>query len=70
MFNNRIRGAALALAASAQWIANWLVTLTFPGLSRAGLGFAYGLYTAAAALSLVFVWRFVRETKGRTLEEM
>jgi MFS transporter, SP family, sugar:H+ symporter len=70
MFNNKIRGAALALAASAQWIANWLVTLTFPGLSRAGLGFAYGLYTAAAALSLVFVARFVRETKGRTLEEM
>jgi len=70
MFNNRIRGAALALAASAQWIANWLVTLTFPGLSKAGLGFAYGLYTAAAALSLVFVARFVRETKGRTLEEM
>jgi MFS transporter, SP family, sugar:H+ symporter len=70
MFNNRIRGAALALAASAQWIANWLVTLTFPGLSKMGLGFAYGLYTAAAALSLVFVARFVRETKGRTLEEM
>jgi MFS transporter, SP family, sugar:H+ symporter len=70
MFNNKIRGAALALAASAQWIANWLVTLTFPGLSKAGLGFAYGLYTAAAALSLVFVARFVRETKGRTLEEM
>ena len=70
MFNNKIRGAALALAASAQWIANWLVTLTFPGLSRAGLGFAYGLYTAAAALSFVFVARWVRETKGRTLEEM
>jgi sugar porter (SP) family MFS transporter len=70
MFNNRIRGAALALAAAAQWIANWLVTLTFPGLSKMGLGFAYGLYTAAAALSFVFVARWVRETKGRTLEEM
>jgi sugar porter (SP) family MFS transporter len=70
MFNNKIRGAALALAASAQWIANWLVTLTFPGLSKMGLGFAYGLYTAAAALSFVFVARWVRETKGRTLEEM
>ena len=70
MFNNRIRGAALALAASAQWVANWLVTLTFPGLSKAGLGFAYGLYTAAAAISLFFVARYVRETKGRTLEEM
>jgi sugar porter (SP) family MFS transporter len=70
MFNNRIRGAALALAASAQWVANWLVTLTFPGLAKAGLGLAYGLYTAAAALSFFLVTRFVRETKGRTLEEM
>ena len=70
MFNNRIRGAALALAAAAQWIANWLVTLTFPGLSKMGLGFAYGLYTAAAAVSFLFVARWVRETKGRTLEEM
>ncbi len=70
MFNNRIRGAALALAASAQWIANWVVTLTFPPLSKAGLGLAYGLYTAAAGLSLVFVVRYVRETKGRALEDM
>ena len=70
MFNNRIRGAALALAASAQWVANWLVTLTFPAFSRVGLGFAYGLYTAAAALSFVLVARYVRETKGRALEDM
>jgi SP family sugar:H+ symporter-like MFS transporter len=70
MFNNRIRGAALALAAAAQWVANWLVTLTFPGLSKFGLGWAYGLYTAAAAASIVLVARYVRETKGRTLEQM
>jgi len=70
MFNNRIRGAALALAAAAQWVANWLVTLTFPGLAKAGLGLAYGLYTAAAALSFVLVAKFIRETKGRTLEDM
>ncbi|HEY1434586.1 MAG TPA: sugar porter family MFS transporter [Thermoanaerobaculia bacterium] len=70
MFNNRIRGAALALAAAAQWVANWLVTLTFPGLSKLGLGYAYGLYTLAAAVSFVLVLRFVRETKGRELEDM
>ena len=70
MFNNRIRGAALAIAAAAQWIANWLVTLTFPGLAKTGLGLAYGLYAGAAALSFVFVLRFVKETRGRTLEEM
>jgi SP family sugar:H+ symporter-like MFS transporter len=69
-FPNRIRAAALSVAAAAQWIANWLVSTTFPTLKDAGLGLAYGLYTAAAVLSFVFVWKFVRETKGRELEEM
>jgi SP family sugar:H+ symporter-like MFS transporter len=69
-FPNRIRAAALSVAAAAQWIANWLVSTTFPSLKDAGLGFAYGLYTTAAILSFVFVWRYVRETKGRELEEM
>jgi SP family sugar:H+ symporter-like MFS transporter len=69
-FPNRIRAAALSVAAAAQWIANWLVSTTFPSLKDAGLGLAYGLYTAAAVLSFVFVWKFVRETKGRELEDM
>lgn len=70
MFNNRIRGHALALAGSAQWIANFIVSATFPGLRTAGLGLAYGLYTGAAVLSLVFVLVFIQETKGKELEEM
>ena len=32
MFPNRIRAAALGLAAAGQWVANWLITVTFPGL--------------------------------------
>jgi SP family sugar:H+ symporter-like MFS transporter len=70
LFPNRIRGAALSLAAAAQWIANWLVSTTFPPLKDAGLGLAYGIYTTFAVLSLLFVLRFVRETKGMALEEM
>jgi sugar porter (SP) family MFS transporter len=70
MFNNRIRGHALALAGSAQWVANFLVSATFPTLRTAGLGLAYGLYTAAAVVSLVFVLVFIRETKGKELEDM
>ncbi|MDF0530557.1 sugar porter family MFS transporter [Tsukamurella sp. 8F] len=69
MFPNRIRGAALSLAAAGQWAANWVVTVTFPKLSST-LGLAYGLYTAFAVISLFFVFRFVHETKGRTLESM
>lgn len=70
MFNNRIRGAALGLAASIQWLANFTISTTFPSLSDLGLGIAYGLYTTMAFLSLLFVIKFVPETKGKQLEEM
>jgi SP family sugar:H+ symporter-like MFS transporter len=69
-FPNKIRAAALSLSAGAQWVANWVVTTSFPPLKDAGLGLAYGLYTAFAVLSLLFVLRFVRETRGVELEEM
>jgi MFS transporter, SP family, sugar:H+ symporter len=70
MFNNKIRVTALAVAAAAQWIANWLISSTFPELSNIGLGFAYLVYTVFAALAFLFVSRAVRETKGRELETM
>ncbi len=70
MFNNRIRAYALAVAAAAQWVANFVVSQTFPALASAGLGFAYGIYAAMALLSFVFVARWVQETRGRELEDM
>jgi sugar porter (SP) family MFS transporter len=69
IFPNRIRSAALGLASSGVWIANWIVAVTFPALRHA-LSFAYGCYTICAVLSFVFVWRWVRETKGVCLEAM
>jgi MFS transporter, SP family, sugar:H+ symporter len=70
MFPNRIRAAALAVAAAAQWIANFVITTTFPVLAGIGLSLAYGLYAAFAAISFFFVLRAVQETKGRELEDM
>ncbi|GAA1651582.1 MFS transporter [Mycolicibacterium murale] len=69
MFPNRIRAAALGLAAAGQWAANWLITVTFPGL-RDHLGLAYGFYGLCAVLSGLFVWKWVMETKGVSLEDM
>jgi MFS transporter, SP family, sugar:H+ symporter len=69
MFPNRIRAAALGLAAAGQWVANWLITVTFPGL-RDHLGAAYGFYAVCAFLSFLFVWKWVEETKGKHLEDM
>ncbi|MEV6275273.1 sugar porter family MFS transporter [Nocardia sp. NPDC051832] len=70
MFPNRIRAIALSVAASAQWLANWLITVSFPSLSDWSLSGAYGLYALAAIVSIPFVRHLVRETKGRTLESM
>jgi sugar porter (SP) family MFS transporter len=69
MFPNRIRAAALGLAAAGQWVANWLITVTFPEL-REHLGLAYGFYGLCAVLSGLFVWKWVMETKGVSLEDM
>src|SRR5699024_9862593 len=70
MFNNRIRGTALGLAAAAQWLANFAISTTFPVMAEIGLSFAYGFYTAFALLSFLFVLRLVPETKGRQLEDI
>ncbi|WP_026084609.1 sugar porter family MFS transporter [Streptomyces viridosporus] len=70
MFPNKIRAAALGVAASAQWIANWMITASFPSLADWNLSGTYVIYTFFAALSIPFVLKFVKETKGKTLEEM
>lgn len=71
MFNNKIRTSALSIAAAVQWIANFVVSTTFPPLLQYfGLGAAYSLYTIAAAISIFFVAFFIKETKGMELEQM
>ncbi|MBN3922710.1 sugar porter family MFS transporter [Nostoc sp. NMS4] len=71
MFNNQIRTAALSFSVAIQWIANFIVAISFlPLIKSFGLGFTYGLYTIASAISIFFVAFLVRETKGQELEEM
>jgi SP family sugar:H+ symporter-like MFS transporter len=71
MFPNQIRGSGLAIAGFAQWTANFLITWSFPiMLSGIGLAGAYGFYTLGALVSIVFIYMFVNETKGKELEEM
>jgi len=71
MFPNRMRGAALAVSGATNWVMNFAVTVTFlPMVDAFGLAGAYALYAVAAAFSLPFVWVLVRETRGKTLEQM
>lgn len=70
IFPNTIRSQAVAIAVAAQWISNFLVSSTFPLLSEWSVGGTYTIYAVMSLLSAVFVWKFVPETKGRSLEDM
>ncbi|MEU3309367.1 sugar porter family MFS transporter [Nocardiopsis sp. NPDC055551] len=70
MFPLRIRAAAMGVATATQWLANWLVTVSFPSLRDWNLSGAYLMYAAFALISFFLVLKFVEETKGKTLEEM
>lgn len=71
MFPNRFRGSALAFCGLFQWLANFSITMTFPiFLANIGLGFSYGIYAFFGVVAFFFVKKFVKETKGRTLEDI
>lgn len=69
IFPSKIRGKALGVGAGAQWLANFVVTVTFPAMAGFSLWFTYGLYALFAALSFVFVFFKIPETRGMALEE-
>jgi sugar porter (SP) family MFS transporter len=69
MFPNKIRAAALSVATAAQWLANWLITVSFPTMSGWSLSGSYVIYASFAFISIFFV-SFLPETRGRALEEM
>jgi SP family sugar:H+ symporter-like MFS transporter len=70
MFPNKIRALALSIAASAQWLANFAITQSFPSMSRWSLSGSYIIYACFAALSIPFIVFLVKETKGKALEQM
>jgi SP family xylose:H+ symportor-like MFS transporter len=76
IFPNQIRGKAMAVAVAAQWIANYLVSSTFPILNENPYllntfhrGFAYWIYCVMSLLAALFML-MVPETKGKTLEQL
>ena len=70
IFPNTIRGKAVAIAVAFQWVFNYIVSSTFPPLYEFIPMFAYSLYGIICVIAAIFVWRFVPETKGKSLEDM
>ncbi len=71
IFPNRIRGTAVSLAVSALWIADFILTQTFPLLKGAvGNVGAFWLYAAICAAGFLFILKFIPETRNRSLEQL
>jgi SP family xylose:H+ symportor-like MFS transporter len=77
IFPTRIRGRAMAIATVCLWVANYLVSQTFPMmdennwlLEKFHHAFPFWLYGIFCVVLVTFVWRLVPETKGKTLEEI
>ena len=67
----RIRGTAMGVAIFLHWIANFIVSQTFPSLLAAlGPGIPFLGYAVIGVLAFIFVRAFVTETKGRSLEQI
>jgi SP family xylose:H+ symportor-like MFS transporter len=76
IFPNSIRGA-MSVPVAALWIANLAVSWTFPVLNdnawlteQFNHGFSYWIYGIIGLLAAVFVYKFIPETKGKSLEEI
>jgi len=77
IFPTRIRGRAMAIATVCLWIANYIVSQTFPMmdenswlLDKFHHAFPFWVYGIFCVVLITFVWRYVPETKAKTLEEI
>lgn len=77
IFPNKIRSKAMSIAVAAQWIANYLVSQSFPMIAENQYlnshfhgAMAYWIYAIFCVLSLIFVIKYLPETKGKSLEDM
>ena len=77
IFPNSIRSTVMSIAVAGQWVANFLVSWTFPMLDKNQYltdnfnhGVSYWIYGVMGLLAAFFIWKMVPETKGKTLEEM
>ena len=77
IFPNNVRSVAMSIAVAAQWLFNALVANSFPLVNESALNQAefngalpYFIFASFCVVAMIFVWKLVPETKGKTLEEM
>jgi sugar porter (SP) family MFS transporter len=73
IFPNSVRSQGGSLGSSTHWLMAWIITMVFPGFvegTKNGGYYSFVFFAVMMALQLIFIWRVMPETKGRTLEEI
>lgn len=71
IFPMNVRGEGVSVSAASNWIFNTIVVSTFPILiAHYGISFSLGVYALFCFAGLFFVWRYLPETKGLSLEKI
>lgn len=71
IFPNRVRGLATSIAVWALWVANFILSYTFPIIKDAfSIAATFRLYAGVCVLGVIFIKLYIPETKGKTLEEI
>lgn len=78
MFPNNIRSMAMSIAVAAQWAANYIVTQAFPVIAESKTNqsifwngsLPYFIFSIFILAIIFFTYKYIPETKGKTLEEM
>ena len=77
IFPNRIRSVAMSIAVAAQWLFNAIVANSFPVVNGSALNqqefngaLPYFVFAFFCVVTMLFVWKLIPETKGKSLEEM
>ncbi|QEC40179.1 sugar porter family MFS transporter [Pseudobacter ginsenosidimutans] len=70
IFPNKVRGAATSIAVISLWLAYFILVFTFPILFNNLKDSTFYIYAGICVIGFFFVWFKIRETKGKTLEEL
>jgi MFS family permease len=71
IYPNRVRGRAIAVATAVNWFSAFVVAQFFLSIVDAiGESTTFFIFSGLCVVTYVFVWRYVPETKGRSLEEI
>ena len=71
IFPLKVRGKAMTVALFVNWVSNYLVSLTFLDIvDWIGISGSFYLFAAFGIFAFYFVWRYLPETKGKTLAEL